>query len=157
MSRFNGELVCVDPYEPYDELLHSRECDMLMATLALMPWHGRVRILRTSSTEAARCFPWFMRDKLDFVYIDGNHNYNEVRQDIEAWWPLVTANGILAGHDYDHTHPGVMDAVHEFARDKDVVVRIVRGDDLPSWYAYKVEPQTLMRVYFEDCECPNIF
>ena len=37
---------------------------------------------------------------LDFVYIDGLHDFGSVKQDIAAWWPKVKAGGFIGGHDY---------------------------------------------------------
>jgi len=37
---------------------------------------------------------------LDFVYIDGLHDYGSVKQDIAAWWPKVKVGGFIGGHDY---------------------------------------------------------
>jgi len=54
-------------------------------------------------------------DNLDFVYIDGNHNYEYVKADIENYVKKVRKGGILGGHDYiDNRHPGVKQAVNEF-------------------------------------------
>ena len=50
---------------------------------------------------------------VDFVYIDGNHGYAEVKADIQAWLPKVK-HGVIAGHDYDPViQPGVVKAVDE--------------------------------------------
>ncbi|MES2199322.1 MAG: class I SAM-dependent methyltransferase [Chlamydiota bacterium] len=35
------------------------------------------------------------------MFIDGNHDYDFVKEDIKLWLPKVRAGGILAGHDYD--------------------------------------------------------
>lgn len=51
----------------------------------------------------------FADGSLDFVFIDGAHNFTSVRDDIRAWLPKVKPGGVLAGHDYDE--PGVVDAV----------------------------------------------
>jgi predicted O-methyltransferase YrrM len=40
--------------------------------------------------------------KLDFVFIDGDHRYNGVRQDFEMYSPLVRSGGLLAFHDVAH-------------------------------------------------------
>ena len=37
---------------------------------------------------------------LDFVYIDGLHDYGSVKRDIGAWWPKVKVGGFIGGHDY---------------------------------------------------------
>ncbi len=39
-------------------------------------------------------------DYFDFVYIDASHRYEDVKQDIDDWWPKVKTGGMLAGHDY---------------------------------------------------------
>lgn len=37
---------------------------------------------------------------LDFVFIDGCHEYESVAADIASWRPKVKAGGFLCGHDY---------------------------------------------------------
>lgn len=40
---------------------------------------------------------------LDFIYLDGAHDYENVRQELPRYWPKVRPGGMLAGHDYcDH-------------------------------------------------------
>ena len=51
-------------------------------------------------------------DSLDFVFLDGDHRYECVKADIEAWLPKVKVGGILAGHDYGWCED-VRKAVHE--------------------------------------------
>ena len=50
---------------------------------------------------------------LDFVFIDAQHDYKSVRQDIIAWMPKVKKGGIVSGHDYQRKFSGVMQAVDE--------------------------------------------
>lgn len=52
-----------------------------------------------------------------FVFIDADHSYQAVREDLRAWWPLVTPGGVLAGHDHQPDFPGVERAVREFRRE----------------------------------------
>jgi predicted O-methyltransferase YrrM len=49
---------------------------------------------------------------VDFVYIDAEHDYEDVWQDISMWKPHIRPGGIIAGHDYN-VFPGVNKAVHE--------------------------------------------
>lgn len=42
----------------------------------------------------------FSDESLDFAYIDANHAYDFVKQDIELWWPKVKKGGWLCGHDF---------------------------------------------------------
>jgi Methyltransferase domain len=38
---------------------------------------------------------------LDFAYIDGDHTYDAVLADLNAYWPLIRPGGCIAGDDYD--------------------------------------------------------
>lgn len=42
----------------------------------------------------------FADGSLDFVYIDANHAYDFVVEDINLWYPKLRRGGILSGHDY---------------------------------------------------------
>ena len=42
----------------------------------------------------------FKDNSIDFVYIDGNHTYDYVTQDITEWSKKVRKGGIVSGHDY---------------------------------------------------------
>lgn len=48
--------------------------------------------MKMTSEEASREI-----DQVDLVYIDGNHNYENIKRDLEIWHPKTK---ILAGHDY---------------------------------------------------------
>lgn len=68
---------------------------------------------------------------LDFVYIDAEHDYESVKQDIELWWPNVVEGGIFGGHDYlNETTPGVRQAVNEFVSKNNLELHI---KDLDWW------------------------
>ncbi len=66
-------------------------------------------IMRRTSQEAVAAFE---DGALDFVYIDANHGYKSVLDDLRAWFPKVRGGGILGGHDYDLE--SVKRAVDEF-------------------------------------------
>jgi predicted O-methyltransferase YrrM len=36
----------------------------------------------------------------DFVFIDGAHEYEAVKADIQYWLPRIAKDGIISGHDY---------------------------------------------------------
>ena len=36
----------------------------------------------------------------DFIYLDGAHDYANVKQEVVDYWPKVRVGGVLAGHDY---------------------------------------------------------
>jgi hypothetical protein len=76
---------------------------------------GEVEILRTSSVEAAESLAG---QQLDWVYIDGDHTYEAVKVDLEAFHRLVRPGGVISGDDYGVEgwwEDGVTKAVDEFA------------------------------------------
>jgi len=46
------------------------------------------------------------------LFIDANHNYQDVKRDMAAWWPKIQVGGTMAGHDW--TNGGVQRAVKHF-------------------------------------------
>jgi cephalosporin hydroxylase len=58
---------------------------------------------------------------VDVVYIDANHSYESVINDINYWKKHLSANGIIAGHDYNPSAwPGVVRAVNESFADRNI-------------------------------------
>ena len=50
----------------------------------------------------------------DFVYIDANHEFPFIFEDINNWYPKVKGGGLLGGHDFYHGYD-VVRAVMEFS------------------------------------------
>jgi hypothetical protein len=50
---------------------------------------------------------------LDAVYLDAVHTYDDTLAAIGRWCPKIKAGGLLCGHDYADTFPGVVQAVNE--------------------------------------------
>ena len=48
---------------------------------------------------------------VDVCYIDGKHDYRSVLRDVYQAMLFLKPGGIMAGHDYNKDHPGVMKAV----------------------------------------------
>jgi predicted O-methyltransferase YrrM len=57
----------------------------------------------------------FQHGSCDVVFIDMEHTYESVKEDIKDWLPKVKKGGTLAGHDYGSKRwkDGVQKAVHE--------------------------------------------
>lgn len=85
---------------------------------------------------------------LDFVFIDGEHSYKSVDEDIKAWTPKVRIGGIVSGHDYYVTrtgNTGVIRAVDEYVLENNYKLQLtdrdrhnpVKDDRQQSWYFLK--------------------
>lgn len=57
-------------------------------------------------------------ESLDFVFIDADHTYEAVLNDIHHWFPKVKHGGHIAGHDY-FNDPGVQKAVRTYFHKED--------------------------------------
>lgn len=130
-SRLDLNLIGVDPYKlfgydacyPYgsgakqhDYQTQQNMDDLYNTTVKLLsPYGNRINLIRKTSVEASKDVE---DNSLDFVFIDGNHFYDFVREDILAWSKKVKVGGYIIGHDYnendvDHKN-GVCAAVNEF-------------------------------------------
>lgn len=77
----------------------------------------------------------------DLVFIDADHSYQAVLQDISSWWPKVGTGGILSGHDYNYPTtdgsnfgPQVKQAVDEFVEENGLSLHT---DEDYTWYVRK--------------------
>lgn len=83
-----GHLYAVDPYFDRDERYE-------IVTKQLLPYHN-CTLMRKFSHDAASIVP----DNLDFVFIDGDHSYEAVLEDLHDWVPKIRSGGLLLGHDW---------------------------------------------------------
>jgi hypothetical protein len=108
-------LLCVDCWARYHgnvrggpQNQHDRNFEM--AHINLQPFDAE--IVRAFSLDAARNVEL---ESLDFVYIDANHAFDYVMQDIIEWSKRVRRGGIVAMHDYYHFRDaGVVEAVDAY-------------------------------------------
>ncbi len=86
---------------------------------------GKVVVMREDSLAAAKDWSEGM---FDWAYIDGDHTYAAVRDDLEAYWPLVRPGGVLAGDDYGFPgwwDDGVTRAADEFAAARKLRLNVI--------------------------------
>lgn len=81
-----------------------------------------VKIIRSLSVEGTNHFP---DEHFDFIYIDAAHDYDSVKEDLNAWWSKLKEGGVFSGHDYfpdrrvwRGKEVGVYKAVNEFVKEK---------------------------------------
>jgi hypothetical protein len=110
------EFTCVDPWlnggpdlqnTTYFKSLGVKHVyDLFLRNVA--PVRARVRDMRMTSVEAAG---YFDDNSVDFLMLDGDHGYEAVRADIDAWLPKMRRGGVISGDDY--LWPGVKKAADE--------------------------------------------
>ncbi len=69
---------------------------------------GNLNIIRWNSWKAC---DFFKDQSIDILFIDAGHKFEDVLLDIGSWLPKIKPYGIMVGHDYSDSHPGVKLAV----------------------------------------------
>lgn len=108
----------IDPYTKHEdylqftaEILKEAEED---AHEKLKIYEDKIEWMKMRSIEAIDNFP---NNSVDFVYIDGNHLYKFVLEDITLYYPKVKKDGLLSGHDYmKRIKNHVAGAVNDFCK-----------------------------------------
>lgn len=90
-------------------------------------------------------------NSLDFVYIDADHSYDFVMQDMILWGRKLKKGGIMSGHDYfpENDKSGrrakVTQAVNDYAKVHNIKFYVtdehhalLMGDIYPSWFWVKL-------------------
>lgn len=153
LSNWPGTLHLVDPWEQQSAKVYRDGCNAVDMDEALAdtmdriaPFGDRARVHRMYSVKAAKKFK---NGQLDFVYIDANHKYDAVVEDMQTWWPKLKDGGILCGHDHYTENSkfldcGVLQAVNEFALAQGLKLHVT--PDCTSWWITKAEAKPLIAV-----------
>jgi len=155
LKDWPGFLWLVDAWAPLDdyEELYPHADNLKACTERLVAYRERVGMLVMPSLAAAETFS---DESLDFVYLDANHRYSAVLEDLNAWYPKLRKGALFAGDDYGpipeqpvdfgqgRTLFGVKRAVDEFALQRGHNVSIdllanweVSGYRARGWYFLK--------------------
>jgi hypothetical protein len=94
----------VSGVKPFDEL-HDLICKELDPWSSKYVWH-RMRSLEITDLQIPD-------GSLDCVFVDGDHSYEAVKQDLPFWWRKIRVGGQMLGDDY--WMEDVRCAVKEFA------------------------------------------
>ena len=96
------------------------------------------KIMKGWSNEVVQLFE---DESLDFVFIDGNHDFEHVVEDVAKWSKKVKKGGIVAGHDFNRNHAkhfGVKEALPAWCEAEQISpLFIIRKDRCASWFYVK--------------------
>jgi hypothetical protein len=141
------KLYLVDPYILYEQCgklvkkfkgdeLKKSSLERLEKWEPWVEWKDKTVWIYKTSEEAHKDIP---DNSLDFVYIDGNHQYESVIEDIGFWEPKVRDGGLLAGHDYQMKHE-VKKAVDEIFGERvnhGLCFIVKSGRPVYDWWIFK--------------------
>lgn len=119
----------VDPWLEYPACPHWSQAhlDQYEATARERLARFNCDILKMTSVEAVNLFG---NESIDFVYIDGNHDFWNCAHDIQEWGKRIRKGGIISGHDY---------ALQPLRRDiqvKYVVHAYTRAYQISPWFVW---------------------
>jgi len=135
-----AHLTCIDPWCEYkDSFLtaEKQEGYYQQALERLTPYiqANRCEILRMPSLDALAKFE---DESLDFVYIDGDHSFDYVVQELIYWTKKVKVGGMVALHDYmPMVRGGVRQAVDAYTYCHQIAPWYVICEDLPTAFWVK--------------------
>ena len=117
----DGVIFGIDPY-PKGRLGFSAQRHIARREVAKIP-NGMMRWVRLTGVEAARNHDSLGVGPVDFIFIDGDHSFEGLRGDWEAWSPLVAARGIVALHDSCSTAHRQIDEAGSVIYTKEIIRR----------------------------------
>jgi len=112
-------LSCIDPWGEYKYSHRTEEGqnrDYGIAMEKLKPWVdiAKCEVIKDCSYNVHH---EFKDGSLDFIYIDGAHDFDNICLDLIYWCPKVRKGGIIAVHDYfNFRRGGVVDAVNAYTK-----------------------------------------
>jgi hypothetical protein len=132
ICRAGLKLYCVDPWEYFSDYTRKDKEEFQkeineyyeQAKKVLAPYSAT--IIKKTSMEALIDIP---DESLDFVYIDGNHSFKFVVEDIYEWSKKVKKGGVISGHDYVH-----MKLSYEDLHVKYVLPAYTKAYNIYPWY-----------------------
>ena len=146
--RAGLKMYAIDPWMAFPgqgrtQMIQERQDFLYGHTQRTLTPYKDCTIIRATSMEALKDFK---DESLDFVYIDGDHRFRYIAEDIYEWYLKIKKGGIISGDDYFCTGPGannvlchVKPIVDAFALTYDIPNFYVIGqkDKKPSWIIIK--------------------
>lgn len=104
VKSINGKLIVVDTFlgsetTKLTEFASNKDIKELfinnMNKLGLM---DIIEIIQCDTVEASK---FINNDSIDYIFIDADHRYKEIKSDINAWLPKCKKGAIICGHDFE--------------------------------------------------------
>jgi len=106
-DMYDGKKYRKPGHKKYKTMQAAMENFLTMTT----PYKNKVVTLRMTSVDACKNIP---DGHLDWIFIDANHEYEYIKENLILWTPKVKQGGLVSGHDYGNKWQGIKKAVDEF-------------------------------------------
>ena len=134
-----------DYHEKWSENNITQKTNYLNCLENVKEYKNKYEIIKDFSKNSSKLF---LEESIDFIYIDANHSYEYVKEDLNLWYPKLKKGGLFAGDDYTlkdidyifDSNFGVKKAVDEFCfKNKKNASIDINGD----WF-YKMNNNNLL-------------
>ncbi len=122
-KSLKGKLYCIDTWknEAMTECVRDTFAEFKANTAK---YENIIVPMRGDSRDLAKSF----NKRIDFLFIDGDHSYESVRMDVDAWFPKLNSGALVLFHDIGWAK-GVQQVIDEIVRP------VVKSEDrLPNLY-----------------------
>jgi len=124
----------IDPWAPYARTDQRRQDRYWRFCHQRLDKYPCAEMVRMTSMEAVQYFP---DQSLDYVYIDGLHDFDNVMLDLLHWVPKVRIGGIISGHDFRPAYnQGIIYAVEAYTRAHNIQQWFVTAYDEPPSFVW---------------------
>lgn len=142
------KMYAIDPWAAYlgagrsENKTDKQDLNYDIAQKTLSPYPD-CKLIRKSSMDALEDFT---DESLDFVYIDGDHRFRYIAEDLTEWYKKIKSGGAISGHDYFCTSPNANNVLCHVKHVVDAFVKtyelnnlyvIGQNDKTPSWVIIK--------------------
>lgn len=133
------KLYAIDPWRIYKDFSNPRGQERLdfqyEHTQRVLSPYPNCKIIRKTSMEAVEDFE---DESLDFVYIDGNHEFRYIAEDLAEWTKKVRKGGIVSGHDYFFVKTGTREQIWHVAY---VLKAFIGAFGIKNWFLLGAEEE----------------
>jgi len=92
-------------------------------TELLKKFKNNIHLIKGNSNESLKKMDM---SKIDYVFLDGGHAYETVKNDLQNCIPVINGNGTVLCDDYDLSYaPGVKKAIDEFVEKYRFKIKII--------------------------------
>jgi len=109
----------------YEFIIKSNPYSLESVNKLLSKFKKNVNIIKGDSNEVLKKINL---DEVDYVFLDGGHKYETVKNDLENLTQIINHNGIILCDDYNLSYaPGIKKAIDEYAKNKNYNLKILNS------------------------------
>ena len=129
-----NKIYLIDPYEKYTHYKSDESYKSVIKAKKIT--HNKLKSYKNCKWIEKFSEKAFLEiPDLDFLYIDGNHEYEYVKKDMKMYWNKIRQHGIMAGHDIDWQ--GVSKALMEFIKENNISGDKIFFGNKTDWWIVK--------------------